>query len=297
MRRKDKQHILIGIPTRDMVCHVPVMKLALQLMNENSRRVHPWRFSALVVPALSPTEYARNVIVTQALAKKNVDALWFMDEDMVPPPNAMDMLHIDSDIVACPAPVLSSNHVMGPSFSYNYYYRIKGGDGREFLPAWGNGKPMEVDGAGTACMLIKRKVLEDKRLWLAPEPVNGTIAYFRWPRDAAGRTLATDDLDFCGRARDCGYKITVIPGLKWGHYKEVDLEWIIRRIDQAVERTPAAVPTVNEWNDMVESLGGQTKERFYKPSSEANGNSPGGVNRDSSQQLTGAGIIEGASNA
>lgn len=265
MKRNEKKHILLGIPTRDMVCHVPVVKFALECMNQNSKRNSKYRFSTLVLPCHSPTEYARNVIVTAALAKKNVDYLWFIDEDMVPPVNPLDMLKIEGDIVACPCPILTNNDVRGPSFSYNYYQRVtsKNPDTKEFLPTWGNGVPTEVDGAGTACMILSRRILEDKRLWLDPEPSkDGVIAYFQWPRDRTGKTLATDDLDFCARARDLGYKVVVVPRLHWGHLKEIDLEWIIHRIDSAVERIPGSIATVNEWNQLMEEDGIRRK-RYY----------------------------------
>lgn len=98
-------------------------------------------------------------------------------------------------------------------------------------------------------MVIKRHVLEDKRLWLAPEKVDGVVPMFRWPRAITGATLGTDDLDFCKRARALGYKITAAPGVQWGHFKEVDLHWIMQKIQFLNNRPPEMLLTLNDYNE------------------------------------------------
>jgi hypothetical protein len=253
VRRSKKKHILIAIPSRNTLVHIPVATFACEAIKQNARRGCPYRFSVALLEGVEPTEYARNILVTASLDRKDVDAIWFVDEDMKPTwPDSFKMLDIDSDIVAGVAPILSKE-ITKPSFTWNLYKEVqKGKDDKEtsFFPIGLNGgKPMEVDGVGTACMIIKRHVLEDKRLWLAPERVDGIVPLFRWPRAITGATLGTDDLDFCRRARTLGYKITAAPNIRWGHMKEIDLMWIMQKIQSLTVKPPEALLTLNDYND------------------------------------------------
>jgi hypothetical protein len=279
MRRRNKRHILIGIPTANTKVHVTVAAFAVEAARQNTLRDCPYKFSVAYLVGKSPTEFARNHMVTFVIDNPKIDALWFVDSDMAPSPNSFELLNVDADIVAGVAPIFSSSANDAPSFTYNIYKRVDDKDcvGRDFLPIYTNGHKgaIEVDGAGTACMIIKRHVLEDKRLWLG-DRINGTVPFFRWPRAITGETLGTDDLDFCRRARELGYTIKVLPSVTWGHFKEVDLLWIINRFNSATERHPQSISTINEWNTIAMSNNPDQPQFFYtqntplpKPSSEA----------------------------
>lgn len=283
MRRKDKKHILIAIPSRNSLVHIPVATFASEAIKQNSHRNCPYWFSVAMLEAVEPTEYARNILVSVALDHKHkVDAIWFVDEDMKPTfPDSFAMLDIDSDITAGVAPILSKD-IGKPSFTWNLYREIQKGEGEKdtsFFPVGLNGgKPMEVDGVGTACMIIKRHVLEDKRLWLQEERVDNIVPMFRWPRAITGATLGTDDLDFCRRARALGYKITVSPSVRWGHLKEVDLMWIMQKIQSLTVKPPETLLTLNDYNEF-NLRRGHTPAYVYqkdlslpKPSPEAHSN-------------------------
>lgn len=285
MRKKDKRHILIAIPTEDSTLHVPVAAFAVEAERQNQIRKCPYQFSIAFLVGKKPTEYARNCLITQAVKTKDVDAIWFVDSDMVPSPNSFQLLNIKADIVAGIAPILTNTDNNRPSFTWNLYKRVVGNTERDFIPIGLNGgQPMQVDGVGTACMIISRKVFTDKRLWLGkPVGEDKIIPLFQWPRNIAGETLGTDDLDFCRRARDLGYTITVDPAVQWGHLKELDLKWPIEKLNLQWQRPPGSLVTMNEYNDYAIKVG-QKPEFVYQitpnPSGEATQHGAAdGVNR------------------
>jgi hypothetical protein len=289
MRRRNKRHIFIAIPSRDSRIHIPVATFALEAAKQNLRKNCPFRFSTGLLENVEPTEYARNILVTAALdqkGKNKIDAIWFVDEDMKPTfPDSFEMLDIDADIVAGIAPILGKD-ITKPSFTWNLYKEVtepgKVND-TSFFPIRPEGTaPMDVDGIGTACMIIKRHVLEDRRLWLAPDKVEGVVPLFQWPRAITGATLGTDDLDFCRRARSLGYTIKAAPNVRWGHLKEVDLHWIMQKINLLNTRAPETLLTLNDYNDFNVKRGHSPAYVYQKsippspkPSVEAASNSAG----------------------
>jgi GT2 family glycosyltransferase len=73
----------------------------------------------------------------------------------------------------------------------------------------------ECEGAGTGCMLIERQVFE-------------TLGYqwFDWPmwlNEQGQMQHYSDDIDFCRRARDAGFKVYAHGDVRCGHMKEVDV--------------------------------------------------------------------------
>jgi hypothetical protein len=283
VKKRDKRHILLAIPTETSQLHVPVAAFAVEATKYNQKRGCPFQFSTAFLVGKSPTEYARNCLITQAVKQKDVDAIWFVDSDMVPSPNSFQLLNIKADIVAGIAPILTNTESDRPSFTWNLYKRVVGTSERDFIPIGLNGgKPMQVDGVGTACMIISRKVFTDKRLWLGkPVGDDKIIPLFQWPRNIAGETLGTDDLDFCRRARDLGYTITVDPSVKWGHLKELDLKWPIEKLNLQWQRPPSSLVTMNEYNDYAIQVG-QPPQFVYQlnPSGEATQHGAAdGVNR------------------
>jgi hypothetical protein len=115
----------------------------------------------------------------------------------------------------------------------------------------------DVDGVGTAMMLIKRHVLEDRRLWQHPAyfAFDGTPMVmgeedappvFREVRKPNGQLDISEDLDFCYRAKQLGYRIVVNHGAKCHHHKRVDvlqvIEWGLRHAESAIEERQRAAP-------------------------------------------------------
>lgn len=292
MKTKGKKHILLAIPCESNEVHVPVASFAVEAMRQNGIKDCPYEFSIAFQVGRKPTEFARNCLITQAYNRKDCDAIWFVDSDMVPSKNSFELLNCKDDIVAGIAPILSNPLSTEPSFTFNLYKRVQSNNNLDFIPIGLNGGvPFKVDGAGTACMVIDRKVFSDKRLWLGkPSGKEKIIPLFRWPRSITGETLGTDDLDFCRRARDLGYTITVNPNIIWGHLKEMDLMWPMEKLRTVLMRPPSSLITMNEWNDHA-IRAGQNPHYVYQncsPSGEATGNSSqDGVNRTHRKQVTG----------
>lgn len=267
-----KRHIFVAIPCETSQVHVPVAAFAVECMRQNKKRSCPFEFSIAFLVGKKPTEYARNCLITQAINRKDVDAIWFVDSDMVPSANSFDLLNIKADVVAGIAPIFTATDNNRPSFTWNLYKRVVGNSERDFIPIGLNGgQPMAVDGVGTACMIISRKVFTDKRLWLGkPVGEEKIVPMFQWPRNIVGETLGTDDLDFCRRVRDLNYTIIAAPSVQWGHLKELDLKWPIEKLYSQLQRPPSTLVTMNEYNDYAMKAG-QKPEFVYQLSPNASG--------------------------
>jgi len=134
-----------------------------------------------------------------ALIKGNFDALLFLDDDMIFPADVADRLaDLDVPIASamcfkrvppytpCVYPSLKLN---GPGLAMEVLEFDK-------LPK----EPFDVDGAGAACMLIRREVFENvKPPHFLPLPLSG------------------EDLAFCIRANQAGYRVRIDPRIRVGH--------------------------------------------------------------------------------
>ena len=166
-------------------------------------------------------EYMRNRLVKAALDDPTVTDLWFIDSDVMPSPNSMDLLAVDADICGGIYPIPNKPLAReGSPPVWSVYHRMD----NVFAPADLPDEPtlMEAGALGTGAMIIRRKVLEDESLRFA-EDDQGLPCLFRTPRSNSGACLATDDLDFCRRAVDRGYKIIAHTGVRWGHIKTYDV--------------------------------------------------------------------------
>jgi GT2 family glycosyltransferase len=78
---------------------------------------------------------------------------------------------------------------------------------------------VECEGGGTGCMLVRRDVFEALG-----------FPWFRWTElydeERAIVRAATDDMDFCARARLAGFRVWAAP-VRCGHRKAVDLSMFV----------------------------------------------------------------------
>ncbi len=277
---RGKKHIMLCIPAVGTTVSTAVASFTTKVISESMKRGCPYRFSVSYLVDVKPTEYARNILVTQALKRKDVDAIWFIDSDMVPSSNSLELLNVNADIAVGMAPIFSSRTLNKPSFSYNVYKYVPNEDGLDFMPVLPskNMKIMNIDGAGCACMLIQRHVLENKKLWLEPKKVKGVIPLFRWPRSITGESMGTDDLDFCRRIRPFKYTIKCDPRIVWGHLKSLDLEWMIRKLAYTYKSTKeqkTSPLTINDHNKKaLKSRKDPLKVVEQKPSGEVGAEYP-----------------------
>lgn len=185
-------------------------------------------------------EYQRN-IMTRNFLKSDCDALWFVDSDVMPSENSLALLNVeDADIVGGVYPILNNKSVeYGETKSgqnrlpilWSAYSPSEDNDGKPGflpmpLPPEPNGLICEVAGLGTGCVIIDRSVLADPRMEIGKADPDGTRAVFRTRRTETGKMLWTDDLDFCYRATQLGYKIKCHTDVRWGHMKHSDcIDW------------------------------------------------------------------------
>jgi GT2 family glycosyltransferase len=157
---------------------------------------------------------ARNRAARSFLGSSH-DRLFFLDSDVLPQPNALELLEVDGDIVSGtykqsmqgfddPKPVVQ---YIGRDLERKLFdFDLRRVEEAAFVPF--------------GCTIFSRKVLEDERLWVTSEP----IAMFDsvWTTD--GREISSEDVSFCRRARGLGYDIRMHTGIRFGHVKTVDLE-------------------------------------------------------------------------
>lgn len=143
-----------------------------------------------------PIDVSRNEIVANAL-KSPVTHIFFLDSDVIPPPNALVRL-LSHDL-----PIVSG--LYWSKYGFPFVMR-EGKDGLfEPMKRVEFGKLIEVDAIPMGCALIKREVFERMgwpwfKMEVGKEPLG-----------------VSEDYWFCKRARELGYKIYVDTGVLCGH--------------------------------------------------------------------------------
>jgi len=134
-----------------------------------------------------PIPDAQNQVVERILKEDNVEAIWFVEEDTIPPPEALDkLLRVDADIAfidygvggwSCSAKVRNSEEVL-----------------------W----------CGCGCTLVKREVFDKmEKPWFRTDK-SLRLNDFKWidiPMKYGGQ-----DIWFCCKARELGFKIIQVEG-------------------------------------------------------------------------------------
>lgn len=229
-----RQHIFVGIPSGDARSEMEIGVFLASLGQPNPR----YNFTLRPVVQVSPVAYARNILARECL-KTTAERLWMVDSDTMPPANAFDLLDVEGDIVAAACPVGD----FGQNLFFNGYLMTPEGP----MPAQiGDGSPMEVDAVGFASVVISRRLLEDPRLRLPAETiyrswrkepyVDKAPGIFRMVYGTDGSIVVGEDLDFCMRARDLGYKVVFVPGVRFDHRKRGPLMGMLRGIYESYAR-------------------------------------------------------------
>ena len=177
--------ITLAIPTRGQLNVNVVARL------EQIHAAHPDLRPTLFRAGHLAVDSVRNDIV-HAFLQTDSQALLMLDDDVVPPVDVLRLAELDTDIAAIPY-LTFRNKVPAPCT-----YLRTGADSITLRrPVWGETGVVECDAMGTGCMLIHRRVLEH------PE--------FRPPFMLGVNTLgivtSSEDITFCLRARDHGFRI------------------------------------------------------------------------------------------
>ena len=217
-----KTGVMVAIPNMESKITTPLALWLIQLSYRTVDAECPWFFKIYVPNDLTPIEWARNQCVREFLRDPYYKRLWFVDSDMLPPGNALELLDHDDPIVSGMSYIWSSENVDAEGFYRPPYmkinafnYRPEHQDFMSLVPER-DGRAFYCDAAGCAFMVIRRELLEDM-----PEP------WFRYPRDPYGRGLRGEDMDFCLRVKELGGRVLYIPKVQVGHIKPTDLKQVV----------------------------------------------------------------------
>jgi len=158
-------------------------------------------------PNGKPITNNRNTIVQKFLAQKEYEYLMMIDSDIVPPPNILKLVDFHKDIITPLMFCLQKGEVrpLTLKMAKDGIYDIP----KEYLDKSGL---IEVDATGTGCIIISRKVLE-------------TIKHpFENIYDKDGIKRWGNDLYFCRRAKEAGFKVWVHMDYEASHYTIMDLK-------------------------------------------------------------------------
>lgn len=176
--------IAIGLPTNRLV----KPKTAQSLLRLVASSYYDFHF--IVSTRGYNTSENRNYIAAQAL-KSNCDYLFFVDDDMIFPPETLD------DLILCEKDIVGAK--------YKTKYEVQA-DVVEYL---NDERPSELFGCGaigTGCLLINTKVFK-----VVPQP------WFTYEWHSNGMVKMSHDWLFCHEARKRGIDVWCEPNIKVQH--------------------------------------------------------------------------------
>ena len=183
-------------------------------------------------------DFARNSHVEEFL-KSGADILFFLDSDVVPPTNVFDLVVNNAkwNLAGAPYPVFMTPSGFERQQVLFTVYKGSNGQGLGVAQVPSSGTEY-VDGLATGCLFIKREVLEHM-----PAP------WFEFKYDEKTRKMIEgEDLGFCRKARDLGYKFYVDYSMVCKHYKTVCLLEVNNYAMEYAKRT------VDSYSAMIKPL-------------------------------------------
>lgn len=243
--KDEREHIFVAIPTMGWTTSA----IAGTLPQFEKASYHPdskYRFSYEVIDGARPADFARNHLVKKFLAT-DATRLFFIDSDVIPASNLLELLRVNADIVAGLIPIWQGQPVLT---SYNWDRRAN-----KYVNVRGEENTVKfVDALATASMTIRREVFESAGMMLPKryDDFDGTPKtlddsdpppYFREVRKPNGELAMTEDLDFCYRAKARGFSVAAHNGVISGHVKQLNLlnilSWAAGRFDELVSEMSA----------------------------------------------------------
>lgn len=266
--RNKQELIYVAIPTCSSRLTMGLIHFLSSLDRMSLDEQFPYAFCWRVMNGKRPVEYARNHLTRSFLELKQASRLLFVDEDMMPGPGALNILDVDADLVSGRAFGFDHKRVdpltkkqLPPGLKPCIFdLNPKTGRFHPKKPDFSKGQTVfDADASGAACLLIKRHVLEDRRMWLPTKYVDhmgiakdhSDNEFPEGDEDWAppiwrtiyrpdGRILRGEDLDFTDRARKLGYSLKAHYGANYGHLKEVDLDAVADMAETITQRVTAA---------------------------------------------------------
>jgi len=264
----ERRKVLIAVPTLTCRISAPLGLWITSLMLRSRSDSSLPLFAVHFEPSVIPVEYARNRLVG-AFLRSDLDAILFVDDDMVPSSTAELMFQSKADMVAGRATGISDREG-SPKLLITAF--IGQDDEGQAMRPKDLRSAQFIDGAGTGCLLVSRKVLEDRRMWgpltytdikgrektlEGPDSPDFAPPIFMPQRKPNGQWIRGEDMDFTFRATALGYTLEWIPQALFGHYKQVDLLAVEEIMDRAYR---GGVESFSEW---VKAGNDSTPEAFY----------------------------------
>jgi hypothetical protein len=168
---------------------------------------------ALFAPRnIQPHDVARNACVREFL-KSDATHLFFIDSDVVPPVDAIDMLlDVDVSVVTGAYPVMKLNPNTEKSEPVNAIFRVADKESGSIVPVSGEGIA-QVDYCGGGCLMIERKVLELLR--------DKGIVPFKWVLKENGDANYSEDIYFCKQIGLMGIALLANFDVQCYHHKAI----------------------------------------------------------------------------
>jgi GT2 family glycosyltransferase len=152
-----------------------------------------------------PWDHARS-LACQRMLETGYEYLFFLDDDVIPPPDAITrLLSRNKDII-------SGLYYRRQNPIYPVMMREVDGTGATWITDAKMGEMIEADLVGAGCLLIKRKVLEI----MNPPWFIWKCDPFRFP-DLQQFERCSEDYHFCRQARSLGFKIFVDTSVQCTH--------------------------------------------------------------------------------
>lgn len=210
-----KPKVLIGLPTMGSV-HTMLMLRILTWCIEAHQKGN---IGIAIYPTMgvSPVDNARNEIVEEFL-KSDCSHLLFVDSDTIPPQNALErLLAINQDVVSAITPIVENDeNRKNDSNGFYKKWNCVGLDNKHVEP---NKGVVPIQGCGSSCVLIKRKVFEKLEFpWyrFLYEDDNGKMQY----KDGR-KVIVGEDIYFTVKAVKAGFTAYADTNLICGHQKGI----------------------------------------------------------------------------
>jgi hypothetical protein len=172
----------------------------------------------IIMPTHNPYENNLHHIVNDFIAG-NYDYWLNIDADNPPMNNPLDLIELDRDIIGCPTPIYHfTDKVKGerPWYENAYKYLPEKDAYIEYPTKQGF---QQVDAVGTGCVLIARRVFSH------PEMRKGA---FTRKLNPDGTVSKGNDISFCERATELGFKIFAHYDYRCKHFNEIEMHEMIR---------------------------------------------------------------------
>jgi hypothetical protein len=172
--------------------------------------------TTIIMPSHKPYENNLHHIVCD-IVKGDWDFWLNIDADNPPMQNPLDLVELDKDIIGLPTPVWHfTDNGERPVYWNGYDYVPEKNAYKEHNPKKGLQK---VDAIGTGCFLVSRRVFDNK------EMQKGAFTRKLYPN---GTVEKGNDISFCERAREHGFKIYCHYNYPCLHFSELELNEVVK---------------------------------------------------------------------